>query len=34
VEGLHAVSRGVLDLTNEPSVPGSPFQYMRIYLLI
>jgi hypothetical protein len=30
VEGLHAVSRRVLELTNESSVPGSPFQYMRI----
>jgi hypothetical protein len=26
VEGLHAVSRRVLELTNEPSVPGSSFQ--------
>jgi hypothetical protein len=30
VEGLHAVSRRVLELTNESSVPGSPFKYVRI----
>ncbi len=30
VEGLHAVSRRVLELTNQSSVPGSPFQYMSI----